>query len=69
MLESDWISDGTLVNAMGSNIANRRELPGDLMKRAGLVAVDSLEQAKIEAGDLTVQAQYRLHLFQARDHL
>ncbi len=37
---------------MGSNVANRRELPGDLVKRAGLVAVDSLEQAKIEAGDL-----------------
>src|ERR1035438_2668072 len=52
VLESDWISDGTLVNAMGSNIANRRELPGDLVHRAGLVAVDSLEQARIEAGDL-----------------
>jgi len=37
---------------MGSNVANRRELPADLIKRAGLVAVDSLEQAKIEAGDL-----------------
>jgi len=52
VLENEWISDGTMVNAMGSNIANRRELPGDLVKRAGLVAVDSLEQAKIEAGDL-----------------
>lgn len=52
VLESGWITDGTLVNAMGSNVANRRELPGDLVKRAGLVAVDSLEQAKIEAGDL-----------------
>ncbi len=52
VLESDWISDGALVNAMGSNIANRRELPGDLVKRAALVAVDSLEQARIEAGDL-----------------
>jgi len=52
VLESSWISDGTLVNAMGSNVANRRELPGDLVKRAALVAVDSLEQAKIEAGDL-----------------
>ena len=52
VLESDWISDGTLVNAMGSNIANRSELPGDLVKRAALVAVDSLEQARIEAGDL-----------------
>ena len=52
VLENAWISDGTLVNAMGSNIANRRELPGQLVERAGLVAVDSLEQAKIEAGDL-----------------
>ena len=52
VLESSWISDGTLVNAMGSNVANRRELPADLVDRAGLVAVDSLEQAKIEAGDL-----------------
>jgi ornithine cyclodeaminase/alanine dehydrogenase-like protein (mu-crystallin family) len=52
VLESDWISDGTLVNAMGSNVATRRELPADLVKRAALVAVDSLEQARIEAGDL-----------------
>jgi alanine dehydrogenase len=52
VLENDWISPGTMVNAMGSNVANRREIPGDLVKRAGLVAVDSLEQAKIEAGDL-----------------
>ena len=29
VLESDWIAPGTLVNAMGSNAANRRELPGD----------------------------------------
>ena len=26
--------------------------PGELVRRAALVAVDSLEQAKIEAGDL-----------------
>jgi alanine dehydrogenase len=52
VLESDWISDGTLVNAMGSNVATRRELPAELVKRAALVAVDSLEQARIEAGDL-----------------
>lgn len=52
VLESAWVSPGTLVNAVGSNIANRRELPADLVRGAGLVAVDSLEQAKIEAGDL-----------------
>ncbi len=52
VLESVWIAPGTLVNAMGSNVANRRELPEKLVRQAGLVAVDSLEQAKIEAGDL-----------------
>jgi ornithine cyclodeaminase/alanine dehydrogenase-like protein (mu-crystallin family) len=52
VLESDWVSDGALVNAMGSNVANRRELPEDLVKRAGLIVVDSLEQAEMEAGDL-----------------
>lgn len=54
VVEASWISPGTLVNAMGSNIANRRELPEDLVRGAGLVAVDSLEQARIEAGDLIV---------------
>src|SRR5579871_69076 len=54
VLENAWISDGTLVNAMGSNVANRRELPADLMQRASLIVVDSLEQAKIEAGDLII---------------
>jgi alanine dehydrogenase len=52
VLESSWIEPGTMINAMGSNVANRRELPADLVQRAGLIAADSIEQAKIEAGDL-----------------
>jgi alanine dehydrogenase len=52
VLESGWIADGTHINAMGSNQAARRELPSDLVARATLIAVDSMEQAKIEAGDL-----------------
>jgi ornithine cyclodeaminase/alanine dehydrogenase-like protein (mu-crystallin family) len=52
VLEAAWIRPGTHINAMGSNVANRRELPGDLVSSAALVAVDSLEQARIEAGDL-----------------
>jgi alanine dehydrogenase len=52
VLEDGWIAPGTMINAMGSNVASRRELPGELVRRATLVAVDSLEQAKIEAGDL-----------------
>jgi alanine dehydrogenase len=52
VLEDAWIQAGTMINAMGSNIATRRELPSELVRRANLIAVDSLEQAHIEAGDL-----------------
>jgi alanine dehydrogenase len=54
VLDDAWIAPGTMINAMGSNVAKRRELPGELVRRAALVAVDSLEQAKMEAGDLIV---------------
>ena len=52
VLESAWIAAGTHINAMGSNQAQRRELPSELIARAQLIAVDSIEQAKIESGDL-----------------
>jgi alanine dehydrogenase len=51
VVESDWVSPGTHINAMGSNHPQRREIPADLLARASVVAVDSIEQAKIEAGD------------------
>ncbi len=52
VLESAWIAPGTHVNAMGSNQAQRRELPSDLIARADLIACDYIEVAKIESGDL-----------------
>jgi ornithine cyclodeaminase/alanine dehydrogenase-like protein (mu-crystallin family) len=52
VLDSAWIKDGAHVNAMGSNRGNRRELPTDLVQRANLIAIDSIEQGKMEAGDL-----------------
>jgi alanine dehydrogenase len=57
VLEAAWISPGTHVNAMGSNRAERRELPSDLVLGAGLIAVDSLEQARMEAGDLLLAVE------------
>jgi len=39
---------------MGSNWANRRELPAGLVRLGDRVVVDSLEQAKIEAGELII---------------
>jgi ornithine cyclodeaminase/alanine dehydrogenase-like protein (mu-crystallin family) len=52
VLEADWVSPRALVNAVGSNQAKRRELPTALIERAGLIAVDSIEQARVESGDL-----------------
>lgn len=52
VLQAGWISPGTHINAMGSNQAQRREIPSELIASADLIAADSVEVAKIEAGDL-----------------
>lgn len=56
VLEAAWIGEQTHVNAAGSNQRDRREIPADLVRQASLIAVDSLEQAHIEAGDLLLAA-------------
>ena len=48
----EWLQPGTHVNTIGANMANRRELDEVTLARASLIAVDSLEQAHEEAGDL-----------------
>ncbi len=52
VIKNEWVQDGAHVNAMGSNRGNRREIPSDLVMRADLIAIDSIEQGKVEAGDL-----------------
>lgn len=63
VLEAAWIGPGTHVNAMGSNVANRRELPAALIEKAEVIVVDSVEQARQESGDLVLawphEAQWR----------
>jgi ornithine cyclodeaminase/alanine dehydrogenase-like protein (mu-crystallin family) len=55
VLQADWISPGTHINAMGSNWATRRELPSELvLHRASVVAVDSVEDGQLESGDLVI---------------
>lgn len=52
VIDADDIRPGTHINAMGSNNAKRRELPAALIERANLIVVDSIEQSKVESGDL-----------------
>ncbi len=55
VLEGDWIAPGTHINAIGANFPQKRELDDAAVARASRIAVDSIEQARMEAGDL-VQA-------------
>ena len=55
VLEGAWLGPGTHINAAGSNHVKRREIDGPAVQAAAFIAVDSIEQAKMEAGDL-VQA-------------
>jgi ornithine cyclodeaminase/alanine dehydrogenase len=52
VLQGAWIEPGAHVNAAGSNSLDRAELGVEAVRRAGLIVVDSLEQARIECGDL-----------------
>jgi ornithine cyclodeaminase/alanine dehydrogenase-like protein (mu-crystallin family) len=46
------LAPGTHVNAAGSNRATAEEIDADVVRRASVVAVESLAQAKAESGDL-----------------
>jgi ornithine cyclodeaminase/alanine dehydrogenase-like protein (mu-crystallin family) len=54
VISSEWIEPGTHINVMGSNQATRREIPTELVRRADLIVVDSIEQARMESGDLVM---------------
>lgn len=56
VLSGEWLRPGAHVNAMGSNWGNRREVDDVTIERSAVVAVDALDQAQIEAGDLLIPA-------------
>jgi alanine dehydrogenase len=46
-----WLQPGTHINAAGGNLLLRREIDDEGVMRANRVVVDSIEQAKLEAGE------------------
>ena len=52
VLFGDWLQPGSHINAAGSNHARRRELDRTAVARASLIVADSVEQARMESGDL-----------------
>ncbi len=51
-IDGEWLAGGIHINAVGSNWPNRAELMPSAVERAAAIAVDDVEQAKLEAGDL-----------------
>ena len=52
VVEGAWLAPGTHVNAIGANFPQKRELDDAAIARASRIAVDFIEQARMEAGDL-----------------
>jgi len=52
VLEGAWLAPGMHINTMGANWPQKRELDAAAVGRADKIVVDSIEQSKMEAGDL-----------------
>jgi alanine dehydrogenase len=51
VLSGNWIAEGAHINAIGSNFLGKTELDTAAVRRCAVIAVDSKDQARIEAGD------------------
>lgn len=52
VFEAEWILPGAHINAIGANYPDCRELPEGILRKAALIATDSIPQALEESGDL-----------------
>src|SRR5262245_66369045 len=57
VLQGAWLKPGTHINAAGGNSILRRELDDEAVRRSSFIAVDSIDQAKIEAGELVTAVE------------
>jgi len=52
VVEGRWLKAGAHINAIGANFPHKRELDDEAVLRADVIAADSREQSRQEAGDL-----------------
>ena len=52
VVDGQWLAPGMHINAIGANFPQKRELDDAAIARATRIAVDSLEQSRLESGDL-----------------
>jgi alanine dehydrogenase len=52
VFDGRWLAEGSHINAIGGNFPQKRELDSATIGRVTRICVDSLEQARLESGDL-----------------
>lgn len=52
VFDGNWLRAGTHINAAGSNRITAQEIDVDTVRRASIVAVEDVAQARVESGDL-----------------
>ena len=52
VVEGRWLKLGAHINAIGANFPQKRELDAEAVRRCDLIAADSRQQSREEAGDL-----------------
>jgi ornithine cyclodeaminase/alanine dehydrogenase-like protein (mu-crystallin family) len=52
VLRGEWLNPGALVCAVGANDRRARELDNAVLERATFICCDSIEQSRLESGDL-----------------
>lgn len=52
VLSGAWLEPGQHINAAGANSMTRREIDDEAVRRAAIITVDDLEQARLECADL-----------------
>ncbi len=53
----EWLKPGVHINAAGGNSILRREVDDKAVQRADFIAVDSLDQAKLESGEFVTAVE------------
>lgn len=57
VFEGTWLQPGTHVNAAGSNRVTAQEIDVETVRRASIVALEDLAQARVESGDLRAASE------------
>lgn len=52
VIQGAWIQLGTHINAVGSNVATKREVDRELLEKAAVILVDDRDVAAMDCGDL-----------------